>query len=321
MKHFLPVLPVIALMTFWGCEQIIRIDEDDHESKAVVWALMGKDSLPEVYIQRNNPIAGWIEQEPSARFEKGLPVEMAVDGNSQLLTEKQKYYVGEYYWWDIPDSLLVYFYGSEEKMQTGKTYTLSFPFEDKTVSATTFIPEPVPLLDAEEVYITEVDPIDGVWEYWAMRAKFKDRAGEDNAYRIQFRAEGFTSIPVFDPVTGEFLRRDSIYQRFVSYSDIITDENRDGQTLTLDSRSPYAPMEYQEYIRPDGSTGYGIQYQIRLQVMDRAAGKFLQSLTEQQQNSYDPLAEAVFLKSNIENGLGVFAGFNLSDTLMIWLGF
>ena len=228
--------------------------------------------------------------------------------------------MGNYYWWDIPDSVLVFFYGSEKKIQAGKTYKLSFPFEDKTVTAQTFIPEPVPIQEAEEVYITEVDPIDGVWDYWGLRTKFKDRAGEDNAYRIQFRAEGFANIPVFDPVTGEFIRRDTIHQRYVSYSDIITDENRDGQTLTMESRPPYAPIEYSEYTRPDGTRGYGIQYQIRLQVMDRAAGKFLQSLTEQQQSSYDPLAEAVFLKSNIENGLGVFAGFNLSDTLMIWLG-
>ena len=94
MKYFLPCLVFFFLLIFYGCEQIIRIDEDDHEPKAVVWAMMGKDSLPEIYIQRNNPISGWIEQEPSTRFEKGLPVEMSFDANSQLLTESGKVFYG-----------------------------------------------------------------------------------------------------------------------------------------------------------------------------------------------------------------------------------
>ncbi|MCB0846093.1 MAG: DUF4249 family protein, partial [Bacteroidetes bacterium] len=54
---------------------------------------------------------------------------------------------------------------------------------------------------------------------------------------------------------------------------------------------------------------------IRVEAMSHEAGIYLQSIEDQWNTEDDPLSESVFLKGNIQNGLGIFTGVSVSDSV------
>jgi hypothetical protein len=57
--------------------------------------------------------------------------------------------------------------------------------------------------------------------------------------------------------------------------------------------------------------------EVHVEHLTKEAGKYLRSLNEQAASGNSPFSEPVIIKSNVNNGLGVFGSYSLSKSYQI----
>ncbi|MDX2249478.1 MAG: DUF4249 family protein [Bacteroidia bacterium] len=310
-------LGTFALLLLGSCEQAIRIDKHDFQSKPMVWALLTPDSLPRVFISQNLPLEGWLETDIRNQFIEGLSPQFSDGSSTETLTEKSGQEV-EYqsFWQGGKDSADLVWYEGSQTVKNNQFYQLRFEWEEKEYFAQTTIPTSPEIVSAEAMNIV-YSIGNSSWTEEIIRVVFTDNAAENSTYRVRLTQRGMTYFPVFDPVTSEYLGEDSLYGVFHSYSSVILDERLQGKEINIDIYPPSHGMRLKQGTNPDGSTFYYREYEVILETLDMATGKYLLSLDEQSANRYDPLAEPVFLKSNVENGQGIFGSRSLSQPYIV----
>jgi len=182
------------------------------------------------------------------------------------------------------------YFGSEIIGEAGKTYTLKIEYLNRTVTATTTIPKSVPLISAEYVKNNAIDTTGYVF------IKFDDPVNEKNYYQIATRIA--EKEPIFVP----------------AFYGNLDDKNFDSPRISMQVNRGvliFPKTKYKPYFT-DGDLIF-----VKLRTINKDALDFWNSWQNEIVNSRNPIYPSnTSLKSNINGGIGIWAGYGQS-TIMV----
>ena len=164
---------------------------------------------------------------------------------------------------------------------TGRKYSLKVEYGGHTVTASTQIPESQPI---DSLWFS---PAEGVDTAGYIMLKFPDRAGIDNYYRILTKKASATRYaPVFLPnLDGSLV---------------------DGQIITMSITEESSETTPKLFCVND-------TVNVKLYTMNYSEFRFWDSLYNEHLNTTNPFAASnLHVQSNIDGGLGVWAGYGIS---------
>lgn len=304
-------LLIVGLIHLSGCDSLRQeVDPDRLNREAaklvVTCFLSPQDTVLAVKITRSQPVLG--ETPGFSYVGAGVPdVTVTLSESSQSATLRYDYQRG-YYRAAINQLPIV----------AGKTYSIvvQTPAGERATSTCT-IPELVPVND---ILIDTVDTREygHISKQYQARLRWRDPAGKPNYYQLAGDNE-YVFKGQYVP-RGSSSVRDTLYKsqgnwRFEKGS-TTTDQGRDGQDI--------------ESVRGRLATNYS--YTNGKQDLSRLVGRlnaylfnvdenyyrYYDAIERQSQVSGNPFSEPVPVPSNIQGGLGCFAGYNRS-TLTVML--
>lgn len=182
------------------------------------------------------------------------------------------------------------YYGSEIIGEAGKTYTLKIEYLNRIITSSTIIPKKVPLISAEYVKNNPTDTTGYVF------VKFDDPLSEKNYYQIATRLDG--QEPIFVP----------------TFYGNLDDKNFDSPKISLQVNRGlliFPKTKYKPYFT-DGDLIF-----VKLRTMNKEALDFWNSWQNEIVNSRNPIYPSnTSLKSNINGGIGIWAGYG-QNTLIV----
>ena len=171
--------------------------------------------------------------------------------------------------------------------EAGKTYTLTVETADYHATATTTIPQPVPLTGLEAL------PYDKSDTTWLINAKFRDPAGERNYYKF------FTRIRQVDSTY--------IPARLSLVNDAMLDSGGESQVTLM----PGAALFLDRRDRPCFFSGETVS--VRFCTMDAQMAEIWQSFDSEAAHTAAPILSATTnIPGNVDGALGYFAGYGSS---------
>lgn len=182
------------------------------------------------------------------------------------------------------------YYGSEIIGEEGKTYTLKIEYLNRILIASTSIPKTVPLINAEYVKNSVTDTTGYVF------VKFDDPINEKNYYQIATRLD--EKEPIFVP----------------AFYGNLDDKNFDSPKISMQVNRGvliFPKTKYKPYFT-DGDLIY-----VKLRTINKDALDFWNSWQHEIVNSRNPIYPSnTSLKSNINGGIGIWAGYGQSTILV-----
>ena len=166
-----------------------------------------------------------------------------------------------------------------------------------TVSATSFIPEPVPIQSFTFKDSIKGDNLGGF--HGELTLNFNDPSNNTNYYYLEaFLMD--TSITIKEPlfISSSDPAKDQNYFNFsgILIADKLINGNSYALSLTIDSLPPTQQGKY--------------NYIVNFQSVSKEYFMYKKTASLQSINQYNPFAEPVRVYNNIESGLGIFAGFS-----------
>lgn len=304
--HRLTCLLLLATLSLAACETAVDIALPEPEPQLVINSLFHADSLWAVGVSENRSVLSSEEPEPVT----SATVEILESGE---VVETLTYQPSR----NDPGVLPLY-RSDRHRPQAGRTYTIrvaapGFP----TAEATASVPEPLPFsIDARRVQPRADVPL-GVQAH-EITVAFSDPAGTANYYALAV-------YRIIQTRSAGGLRRAYSSTGFSS-GDAVLRENRlvDDDLFEVDG-DPFYDRAYFSDAAIDGQTcalkmraltydepGVADRYFV---VLESLAEDFYEYLRTREISDYtgeNPFAEPVSVHSNIQNGLGIFAGYSTS---------
>jgi hypothetical protein len=307
---------VLFTLSLWSCEKDININLPDPEVQIVVDGFIESGSLPIITLTHST--AYFSESTSNQLFDSFVhdaDVTLTVDGNNFDLIELCAS--------EIPDSLLPIFaeitgiaitpdllfdiciytiLDLNFRGEEGKTYNLKIEAEGKTLTASTTIPNIVALDSVWFMVEANLDSLGWAW------GRMHDPDTIGNAYRwFARRINHYANGEVKDPV-------------FIAPFNSITDDqffnSLDFDFTASRGRLPFSNKE------DDGNNEafffkVGDTIAVKSCSVDLQTFKFFRSFYLELGNQGSPFASPSSLKSNIEGGLGIWAGYGVyNDTII-----
>lgn len=259
------------------------------------------DFSAKINLESKIVVEGWIEEGdvPQLILSSSIPITEVIDSTNVLdhvirsakvtVSDGQKVEVLKVK--NDKDRLPPFvYYGSEIIGVAGKTYTLKIEYLNRIVSASTTIPKTVNLTSAEYVKNNVADSTGYVF------VKFNDALNEKNYYQIATRLAG--QEPIFVP----------------AFYGNLDDKNFDSPKISMQVNRGvllFPKTKYKPYFT-DGDLIY-----VKLRTMNKDALDFWNSWQNEIVNSRNPIYPSnTSLKSNINGGIGIWAGYGQS-TIMV----
>ncbi len=318
----------VALAVFLGaCQQdlIIEADIPEPEAELVVSGLFRPDSLWEVYINTTTSLLG--PSKPTT----------VVDATVEILEGDQVIDVlrfdGSVFSQTLP---FVFFDPAENRSSMGRyRSTTQYPRLGEEyrirVSAPGFapvtgvghIPRQVAIIDGsfqENVAVDVVGVLDEV------RVTFEDPAGETNYYNLRVHQQGVDTtsgfigsiwygFTVISDLQDDFFGAD--INDFLGDRDLL-ESKEDGVTFNdafFDGEQKEVVMQVRGGCSGLTSPNLGCQTIVELSTVTEAFYRYHRTLQLQSESTENPFAEPVRIFSNMDNGLGIFAGYNTA----VWI--
>ena len=309
MRKLAYLIYIFCLGGIMSCEQSINLELNAYEPKPVVYSLFREGDTPQVAVLKSESFYGWIENVVEREFIEGLEVTIDHGSDKEMLTGSYKQEYNDPGLWGFIDSIDVYTYESNIPVDKSLEYQLSFEYEGKSVSANTFIPSKTEINSIVQDKI-EVLGFDYSYVSDAVRISFRDQANEANAYRAKMVYRHWVYDWDRDPMTGMLVIKDSALKENTLQSQLILDDQLRGQETSL-----VIPIPQVYTYSPLHEPSKELDLKCVIETYTYEAGKYFISMREQQQVDSDPFSEPVFLKDNIKNGIGIFSGYSVSDTV------
>jgi hypothetical protein len=333
-------LIVTAIVLFQSCQKEIEFDSKLIAPKMVINGFIQQDSLISITIGTSKTIAGvnkpnvWIDD---------ATVKLFVDGEEKetLSTFNIADYSINFYNSNSPQTVgdsthLIKCYRSQSiKAETGKTYKLVVSHPNyKTVTCETTIPQSVIIESIDTIYLN--DSYDGYANYkLKIKIKFKDPSGEKNYYRLVYkRLVGYSYPKNYDPkdtTTMIVVSYEEIGTQIDSEDPIINPSEKDANDLLFGSSSNTFNIFTDDLIKGkehelsfndfnyaynpseiDTSINEFFMLNIDLQSITHEAYLYMKSVGASNYYSNDLFSEPIPIFTNIENGIGIFAGYSSS---------
>jgi hypothetical protein len=340
-KNSYILLIAIITLLLSACQKEIEFDEKLIQPRLVINSFIAADSLIDVKVSASKSIPGLEKTFP---WPDDATVKLFVDG---IETETLEVYYIEAE--ETPNDIWFYYDNTKPtcgyrsvstKAETGRNYRLEVTHDDYDMaSAETFLPHKPEIINIKTEDITENyygQDLRGI----QVTLRFKDVPNEKNYYRLNistFTGNWFPNFDTKDDTTGVIqLSHNNIGN--VSSSDKLLNQNEEdandflfgspGNAYNLFTDDLIDGKEYELTfsIYPNNNTiwyngelmvfgekpGEFYQITIQLQTITKDAYLYMRSSYAQRWYGNDFFSEPVQVYSNIENGVGIFAGFNPS---------
>ncbi|HKM93849.1 MAG TPA: DUF4249 domain-containing protein [Prolixibacteraceae bacterium] len=346
MKNRSIIAIIIALLAlFSACEKEIHFDQKLIDPKLVINSFIIADSTIEATIALSKPIPGFEKQ-----FEwiDNAEVTLYVDDKKAevLSTFKIDYPAEEKneYYWEYSSNLskaTVIYRSTSTKAEAGKTYKLEVKHPKyETAFGETTLPEPIEIIELKtETKLMNYDY--GQENQLIVKMKFKDRADENNYYRISYtqtigelynyyNENPDTAYTIYISSTNfginlnsndKILSNDEDANDFLFGSpnnryNLFTDDLISGKEYEIEfvafSNFSYSDYENNETKGFFSSPGEFYSIDVKLSTISREAFLYMKASNAQQWYGEDFFSEPVQAFSNIENGVGIVAGYSSS---------
>lgn len=255
----------------------------------------------EINVESKIVVEGWIEEGdvPQLILSSSIPITEVIDSTNVLdhAIRSAKVTVSDGQNVEVlrvkndKDRLPPFvYYGSEIIGEAGKTYTLKIEYLNRIVSASTTIPRTVALKSAEYIKNNATDTTGYVF------VKFDDPVNEKNYYQIATRLA--EKEPIFVP----------------AFYGNLDDKNFDSPNISIQVNRGvliFPKTKYKPYFT-DGDL-----ISVKLRTMNKDALDFWNSWQNEIVNSRNPIYPSnTSLKSNINGGIGIWAGYG-QNTLLV----
>jgi hypothetical protein len=304
MKCFITCLLLVVIFASCDFQNTTEIDVPVEKEVLVANCFFTADSIWDVrvYKSRHSLAAQQIAQD---RIQNASVVIM--EGNLEIpLTYSRSLYS------EIPS------YKSKQTASIGRSYVLKVAVPGfKTITSTSAIPEPIPILDIKSEVTPDPDYAGSFRRNFSIR--FKDPSQQRNYYSISMTfysdpydtwlgSRGPTYLEPTDPTTEkEYVRTGFFYDGDQIESLAFNDLNFDGNEYELKISASEGPVAGDDLIK-----GAPLRYLVRLSSMSEAYYNYVVTVDLQKKAKVDPFAQPVKIFNNIENGYGIFAGFGQS---------
>lgn len=276
MKHLSLYKPFIMcfLSIIYSCEKEVSVDIPDHESVMVVEGWIDQEEGANVLLTLSAPFFAKIDSSNLRDFAvTRAKVSIQTETEREVLTLK-------------PNAVFFppyYYFGTELTGNINDSYNLTIEYEGETYTATTTIPEIV--------------PIDSSW--------FTLEPGSDTLGLIGIRFTDKGDRKDFYRVLTKRIGKDS---RFIpTFTSVFSDDLFNGQTIDLNlSRGNSNLLD----INNNRFYEKGDTIIIRFCSIDETHYDFWNTLQSQIVSSANPFAAShTQVKSNIDNGRGIWGGY------------
>lgn len=275
-----------------ACTTVVDFDIPQNKPMIVVNALFSPDSVWRIQISRSNSI---LDNKPSSFFEPvGNAVVTISDQNNQFVESitgfSDKYFS----------------YKGKTKPMPGQSYTIQVDVKDEpNIKALNKVPTLVRITSVEidsSRFISDREPIE-------MDITFKDSGNEKNYYTVKVIGDSYyisnkdtiwvtreIYVKIVDP---------SLNEEFKESDKFINDNLFNGKNYTL-----HVKLFSQHYWGPQSPVT--VHSRVILQSLSEEYYKYFTTKNLQDYTNGDPFAQPVQVFSNVENGLGIFAGYSSS---------
>ncbi|MBN1769136.1 MAG: DUF4249 domain-containing protein [Prolixibacteraceae bacterium] len=336
------ILTIALSVVLNACMKEVEFDEKIIESKLVVNGFVCADSLIKVQLAVSHPITGvqkrteWIDN---------ATIKLYIDGefSEELQNVKIEYNEEEFYdnysnsSADMPESE---YQSITTIAQAGKIYKIEIECDGFEMAwAETTIPEKV-IIDTVRTEIKEVIEYGYTENRKFYYTKFSDPQTEKNYYRIALSNSRGYRETIWNDTTYQYEIVDSIKRVYVSYNfdpyiqsdDPLLNGNEDADDyLFMGPDNEYKlfnddlingqdyELSFNEYYYNYGDEntmeieGEFEHSNIRLMTLSREAYLYIKSSYEHMYYDEDFLSEPVQVYTNINNGIGIFAGYSFDE--------
>lgn len=296
-KDFLFIVIIIGTT---ACTTIVDFDIPLNQPKMVVNSLFSPDSVWQLQITRSKNI---LDVASGSFFPPvGDAVVTILDQNGQLV-ETITGYSGKNFG---------YSYKGKTKPLPTQSYSIQVAVKNELLlQAVNKVPTHVPIttvvIDSSQ-FIASGEPIE-------IKISFKDPGDERNFYTLQFIENAFHLVGT---VVNNVIKYDTIRYTQEVYFEVVTQSLTDevnGLEKIINDKL-FNGKEYTFHLRLHSRYYGGQQFQrhprIILLSISEEYYKYLTTKNLQDYTNGDPFAQPVQVFTNVENGLGIFAGYSSS---------
>jgi hypothetical protein len=279
------LLGITLFACFNSCQKDIEVDLPVAEEKLVIEGAIDLTDYPMVFLTKNEPYFGSLD---SAQLAGLLVTDAKVIVNNGTITDTLGLTFSPDYFPPI------FFKGTKFKGEAGKTYSLKVIYKERTYTATTTIPMPVPLDSVWFMLEPNQDSLGYLW------ATFTDPEAQGNYYRLF--SKRFTKDHIFIPILGS------------AYDDKMFNGQEFKFSMMRGSNNLNSTVE-------DPELGYykiGDSIVVKACSIDRDSYNFWRTAEGEIYGGSNPFMTPVQIATNIQGGgLGVWAGYGCSfDTVI-----
>ncbi len=343
MKKILQYIIILLIsLVLLSCEKVLEFDSDDLEPKIVLSSFVQADSLIEVSVSLTKSIPGtekpfvWINNAQVVLFVDGVETE-------KLKPYKIEKNEDDYYWYDEYNNAADSIYRTvTTRASEGKTYRIevTHPTYGKASGETT-IPRAINITSLISQTNTSTNDYGGKSIEYIVKTKFNDKQNEENYYRLSFKRT-YGTIQDKSNYIAQPIQTDTIYvytrenSGTINSSDPILTNNNDPNDILFSSPNnnyniftdeliegkeyeiAFTAMTDYFYENTDQrqnlveKPGEFLSVEVKLSTITREAYLYLKSMYAQQWYNDQFFAEPVPVFSNIENGVGIVAGYTSS---------
>lgn len=327
----------ILIIAFFSCRKEIAFDSDKIAPQLVVNSFITHDSTLQVDVAVSKTIPGvqspqkWLDNATVILFENGAEKEVLTyvepDIDEEILDEYYGYY-------DYTEQVHGTYIATETEIKKGSIYQVQVSHPDyPTAEAETMVPTPVEIISLDVTAEVQEQ------EYWSglnvnFKLRFQDTPDIENYYRVYLdytygykmpdwngdnpndsliyivREYSTSYLNSDDPLLNpEDDANDILFGSPSNRYSLFTDNVIDGKEYELS----FSVQQYnyggqgEEWLSEEGEFFHANVYLVSL---TREAYLYMRSSYEQGWYDGDIFAEPVQAFSNIENGIGIFAGYS-----------
>ena len=308
---------IIICLFLFSCEKVVDLNIPEHTPMLVVNGMLDTDSIPSIFISSsqgafsNNSIPGCILDANVLLYEDDMLLgQMMLDAN-----HVDTFMILEDSWYGQINTESISYYTYDINPKAGSTYSIDVSHTDyESVYATTTIPNNIELID-----FNVIDNASDTSIYNAtLNVVFQDNANQNNYYRIRLflQTEGEyweqdssdyevvrkrSSLPLYsnDPSLSQGIPWDGY--TFSGRTALFNDNLFNGQEkeISFDMEYKLAGIEY------------GDSLFLQLTSFSKEAYNYFNSIELNRDQFISPFGtEPVPVFSNVQNGIGLFAGGN-----------
>jgi hypothetical protein len=289
MKKYLSFL--ILLVTAIACQTVVDFDIPVDRPKIVVNSLFSPDSVWRIQISRSQHI---LDSRQGSSFDPVSDAVVTIHDQNNLLIET---ITGSY------EDFIGYSYKGKTKPLPGESYIVKVDVKNETsMEAFNKVPTYVPITSVEidsSLFISAGEAIE-------MDINFKDPANEKNYYEIKILQEAISYISNGDTIW----RTQEIYYEVGDAS--FDNEFSGSQKFITDNLFNGKNYSFHLKLHGYGGSWYAKNSRVVLFNVSEEYYKYFTTKNLQDYTNGDPFAQPVQVYTNVENGLGIFAGYSAS---------